>query len=135
MKILLGFRRTKHGSAALDAAVYEAGRRDAELIIFQHVPILSSEQRGTETPRVLDTLNKLETQLNSEGIRCRTSWSVGGSSAAHALLKAAQEEDADLIIIGIRRRSAVGKLILGSNAHDILLNADVPVLAVKADEP
>ncbi len=42
----------------------------------------------------------------------------------------AQEEDADLIVIGIRNRSRVGKLILGSSAQEILLGAPCPVLGV-----
>jgi nucleotide-binding universal stress UspA family protein len=44
----------------------------------------------------------------------------------------ANDEGIDLIVIGVRRRSPVGKLVLGSNAQDILLRADCPVLAVKA---
>jgi len=43
----------------------------------------------------------------------------------------ANETDADLIVIGLRRRTPVGKLILGSNAQRILLDAPCAVLAVK----
>jgi nucleotide-binding universal stress UspA family protein len=48
------------------------------------------------------------------------------------MVEIADEEGADLIVIGLRRRSPVGKLVLGSNAQDILLSANCPVLAVKA---
>jgi nucleotide-binding universal stress UspA family protein len=57
---------------------------------------------------------------------------VRGLDPAEDLLKVAEEVSAELIIIGLRRRSPVGKLILGSNAQRILLDAPCPVLAVKA---
>jgi nucleotide-binding universal stress UspA family protein len=53
---------------------------------------------------------------------------------AEDLINVAEEVNADLIVIGLRRRSPVGKLILGSNAQRILLDAPCPVLAVKAAE-
>jgi nucleotide-binding universal stress UspA family protein len=52
---------------------------------------------------------------------------------AEALEAVAAEVDAELIVIGLRRRSAVGKLILGSAASRILLTVPIPVLSVKAD--
>jgi nucleotide-binding universal stress UspA family protein len=57
---------------------------------------------------------------------------VRGLEPAEDLLKVAEEVSAELIIIGLRRRSPVGKLILGSTAQRILLDAPCPVLAVKA---
>ena len=55
------------------------------------------------------------------------------SSPPRTCIGIAETADADLIVIGLRRRSPVGKLILGSNAQRILLDAHCPVLAVKAD--
>lgn len=52
--------------------------------------------------------------------------------AADELLDTSEEIGAVVIVVGIKRRSAVGKLLLGSNAQRILLGADVPVIAVKA---
>ena len=54
-----------------------------------------------------------------------------GNDPATDLLEVAEQVNADLIVIGLRRRSPVGKLLLGSNAQKILLEAGIPVLAVK----
>ena len=56
---------------------------------------------------------------------------VRGNEPAEDLITVANETDADLIVIGLRRRTPVGKLILGSNAQRILLDAPCAVLAVK----
>ena len=58
---------------------------------------------------------------------------VRGNEPAEDLIEVAEEIHAELIVIGLRRRTPVGKLILGSNAQRILLDASCPVLAVKAD--
>ena len=58
---------------------------------------------------------------------------VRGFEPAEDLISIAETSQAELIVIGLRRRSPVGKLILGSNAQRILLDAHCPVLAVKAD--
>src|ERR1019366_6530081 len=57
---------------------------------------------------------------------------VRGNEPSQDLIEVANEVNADFIVIGLRRRTPVGKLILGSNAQRILLDASCPVLAVKA---
>jgi nucleotide-binding universal stress UspA family protein len=54
-----------------------------------------------------------------------------GSDIAEEVLKVATETDAELVVIGLRRRSPVGKLIMGSTSQRVLLGAHCPVLAVK----
>jgi nucleotide-binding universal stress UspA family protein len=58
---------------------------------------------------------------------------VRGQEAPDDLLQVADETGAELIVIGLRKRTPVGKLIMGSNAQRILLEARCPVLAVKAE--
>ncbi|HEU5484241.1 MAG TPA: universal stress protein [Microlunatus sp.] len=55
-----------------------------------------------------------------------------GEDVAEAVLDVVGDLDADLLVIGARRRSPVGKLFLGSVTQSIILHADVPVLVVKA---
>ena len=55
-----------------------------------------------------------------------------GTRAADEILRIAADRGADLIVIGLRRRSPVGKLFLGSTAQQMLLDAPCAVLAVKA---
>jgi len=56
---------------------------------------------------------------------------VRADDLAGEVVDLATELDAEMIVIGMRRRSPVGKLFLGSTAQDVLLNASVPVLTVR----
>ncbi len=58
---------------------------------------------------------------------------VGG--AAHTIVEAAQDLDADLIVVGTRGRTALGGLLLGSVTHRLLHIAPCPVFAVPAGIP
>lgn len=133
MKIVVGFLRSAEGQAALHRAVAEAKLRDATLLV---VHSLRGGGSG-EVKLVLqyrEEFEALETQLTEAGIVFTLLEFARGNNPAEDLLQAARDEQADLIVIGIRRRSAVGKLVMGSNAQEVLLHAQCPVLAVKADD-
>lgn len=133
MKIVAGFLRSPEGAAALDRAIEEARLRDAELLVVHSM-------RGGERDELEQVLSyreafeQLEARLASEGIRYRLVEYARGNAPSEDLLQAAEDEAADLLVIGIRHRSPVGKLVLGSNAQDILLHAACAVLAVKAEK-
>jgi len=131
MKIVAGFLRSPEGRAALNRALKEAELRDGELLVVHSM-------RGGERDELEQVMSyreefeELERKLKDSPARYRLIEYARGNAPAEDLLQAAKDEDADMIVIGIRRRSPVGKLILGSNAQDILLHADCAVLAVKA---
>lgn len=131
MTIVVGFIPSKEGLAAVDAAIQEAHRRESALIV------VNSRRGGKEfdAAEALEdegALDALETQLKERGTSYTIRHLVRGQDPADDLIAIATENDADLIIIGLRKRSPVGKLFLGSNAQRVLLEATCPVLAVKA---
>lgn len=117
--IVVGYSDKAEGQAALRRALEEAGLRHADLIVVHSVP---------ETE-----LGDLHRQLAASGVRHEVRGFVDSHDPAEDLLNAADESSAEFIVIGLRRRSSVGKLLLGSNAQRVLLDASCPVLAVKAD--
>lgn len=149
MKIMLIYRPTPEGEAALATARREARARGGRILAARHVkgsfeqpvpelPTQGQPSRDSRSDQDVDKLREemdaLQDGLQADGIDAEALLLTDGSDAADAFLELARDEDVDLIVIGIRRRSPVGKLVMGSVAHDVLLRADCPVLAVKAAE-
>ena len=134
MRIVVGFLRSPEGRAALERAIEETRRRDAELLVVH-----STRGRHHDVAREViayrEEFERLGQRLEGERIAYQLTEYVRDQSPARDLLAAAEEHDADLIVIGVRRRSPVGKLVLGSNAQEILLQATCDVLAVKPPTP
>jgi len=129
MTIVVGYVPTPEGDAALRAAVDESRLRDQPL----HV-VNSSRGDALSDPRFATShaLDGVRTQLDAAGVVYEIEQQVRGHEASDELVSAADRIGASLIVIGLRRRTATGKLITGSQAQRILLDAHCPVLAVKA---
>jgi nucleotide-binding universal stress UspA family protein len=130
MRILVGYTRTELGLAVIDHAVEEARLRDAELLVLNTLRGGSTVDED-EAGRYRQELEKLDAELTEAGVAHRILEYTVGDSLAEDLLAAARKNEVDLLVIGLRRRSPVGKLVMGSTAQELLLNADCPVLAVK----
>ena len=130
MKIVVGYIDTPQGQAAIDRAVDEARLRDGTLVVVRS---MKGDEEAEDYIAAREELEELEARLEREGVEHEIRELVRGVPAGEDLADFANEEGADLLVIGLRRRTAVGKLVLGSNAHDVLMQADCPVLAVKAE--
>ena len=130
MVIVVGFVPTPEGRAALRRGIEEARLRDARLIVLN-----SSKGEAYVDSRFASAqdMEIVRSQLESSGVPYEVRQLVRGQEAADELVQLIDESAADLLVIGMRRRSPVGKLLLGSDAQRILLDARCPVLAVKAD--
>ena len=131
MAIVVGYVPTPEGVAALDTAIDEALRRGRRLVVVNSTRGESLVDKrfasGAEWQSV-------EERLAASGVDHELTQLVASKDAADQILRLAGELNAELIVIGLRRRTPVGKLILGSQAQTILLEADCPVLAVKTPE-
>lgn len=129
--LVVGFTPTGPGRAAVREAIAEARRRDA----FVHVVNASRGDAYVDhTLAGADQLSELERLLTEAGVPHRVVQHVGRGEPAEEVLRAAGETGAALVVIGVRRRTPVGKFLLGSTAQRILLEAACPVLAVKEAE-
>jgi nucleotide-binding universal stress UspA family protein len=131
VRILVGYVDSPEGRAALDRAIDEAKLRGAELIVV-HSMRGGTREEAADALHYRDELEGVERRLRQEGVAAEIRELVLGRSPSEDIVALAGEADVDLIVIGLRRRSPVGKLVLGSNAQDILLRAEAPVLAVKS---
>jgi nucleotide-binding universal stress UspA family protein len=128
--VVVGFVDTAVGRAAVDAAVRECQLRSARLVVVSSV----TGGPGNELYAQRDAVARLTDEVAQAGTEMDVREYARGNDPATDLLKVAEEVNADLIVIGLRRRSPVGKLLLGSNAQKILLESDIPVLAVKPSQ-
>ena len=129
MTVLVGFVPNPLGEAALTAAVNEARRRGERLLVVnmsRDDVLVDAHRAGAEQlERGRRDLADLDLEFEVRQIE-------EGNDASDAILDVAEREDVSVIVIGLRHRTAVGKLLLGSAAQRILLDATCPVLAVKA---
>ncbi|MGN6245805.1 MAG: universal stress protein [Motilibacteraceae bacterium] len=133
MTIVVGYVPKPEGRAALRRAAEEAKLRGSRLVV------INSNRGGRdldaeENVRYERELATVRDELSTAGVEHEVRQLVRGLEPAEDLIAVAEEVQADVIVIGLRRRTPVGKLILGSNAQRILLDAPCPVLAVKAEE-
>jgi len=130
MKILVGYDGSNVSKEAIALAAEHANTFKAEIIIVH------SMVGGPEVPRkdFEDAEKSLEYEKNrllDKKIPCESILSVRGLEAGEDLVRLADENKVEEIIIGVRRRSKVGKLLFGSTAQYVILNAPCPVVSVK----
>lgn len=131
MTVVVGFIPTPEGRAALAQARTEAQRRGSRLTVVATIdPVQSKDQRDRE--RILAELDQVATELRGEGVEHEVRAMDRGRLPSEDILEVAEELRAGLIVIGLRRRTAVGKFLMGSHAQQIILDSPCPVLSVKA---
>ena len=130
MKIVVGYDGTSAAKEALDLAKIHAKAFGAT------VEVVTSMEKGTEDQR--EEIEQAERGLEwakslfeENSIECKTHLLIRGMAPGEDLVEFAKENKADEIIVGVKRRSKVGKLLMGSTAQFVILQAACPVVSVK----
>ena len=130
MKILVGYEKSAVAEEALALAKKHAKAFNAKVYLLTSLT-RSHELQLEDIQKSERELKNLRTQFKAEGIDCETHAIVSAVSPGEDLVQFATDNEIDEIVIGVRRRSKVGKLLFGSNAQYIILQAACPVVAVK----
>ena len=127
MAVVIGFIPDQYGEAALAHGLDEAARRQTGVVVVN-----TTKGDALVDKRYLGAEGKvtLEQRLADSGVEHEVRQTMG-RDIADEILAVAADVDADAIVIGIRHRSPVGKLIMGSVAQRVIIDAACPVIAVK----
>ncbi len=117
MSILVAVTDNPEGQAALEGASNEAAKLGVELIA---VNLTGSD---------LDT-SALAGRVSIEVIEPRQPSRLDEVEVVLEALEA--RSDVSLLVVGVRERSPIGKVVLGSIPQRLILGAAVPVLSIKA---
>ncbi len=123
--IVVGYTAGSFGKACLEQGIVEARLRGTDLLVISAI----SEARGQ---RIADAqeMAEVEDRLVASGLRYTIRQPIG-ATPAEELLTAMDEDEAEMLVIGMRRRTQVGKLLLGSTSQYLLVQCRKPVLVVK----
>lgn len=129
MTILVAYVPRPEGKAALEKGMEIAGRRKERLVVVN-----ASPGGGKEDPSMADVqdVERVEKLLATSGLDATFKQFVRGKGPVEEIEEMIDLLRVSLLIIGLRKRTPVGKLFLGSVAQEILLSVPCPVLAVKA---
>ena len=129
MTILVAYVPRPEGQAALDKGIEIATRNKERLFVVNASPGGSAEEPWRANAPDIDRVEKL---LAKSGLDATFKQFVRGNTTVEEIEEMVGLHQVSMVVIGLRRRSTVGKLLLGSVAQDILLTISCPVLAVKA---
>ena len=129
MTVVVGYVPKPEGRAALARAVDEARLRGSTLVVVNASRGDAYVDPGFAS---VQDVELVKSSLARSGVPHELRQLVRGKDPAEEVVEAAEEVGAELIVIGMRRRTAVGKFLLGSTAQRILLDAACPVLSVPA---
>lgn len=130
MNILVCYDETDASQEALKIGVRHAKAFDAKVFVITSM-IGGSKDNIEDNKKAEAGLKHAEGILEKEGIQCETHLLVRGMTSGEDIIQYASENNIDEIVIGIKKTSKVGKLVFGSTAQHVILEAHCPVITVR----
>lgn len=130
MKILVGYDGSNAAKEAMDLALKSAQAFHASVSVVTSM-LQGTEENQKEIEQAERGLEYAQSLFENSHVDCKTHLLIRGMSPGEDLVKFAQDNGVDQIIVGVKRRSKVGKLLMGSTAQYVILNAPCPVVTIK----
>jgi nucleotide-binding universal stress UspA family protein len=130
MKILVGLDGSNTSEAALQLAIKTAKAYNADLLAITSMATGTAD-KNDEIRSAEKELEETKAQVLKAGVSCSTHLLIRGKTVGEDIVAFAAENAIDLIVVGVKRRSRVGKILMGSNAQYVIIKAGCPVLTVK----
>lgn len=130
MKIVVGYEKNNVSKKTLEMALKHAQAFDGEILLVTSM-IGGDKQEKQEIIDAKNNLSQAKKYFDNAGVTSETHLLIRGFETGEDLVIFAKEQNADEIIIGIKRRSKVGKFVFGSTAQIVILDAHCPVIAMK----
>jgi nucleotide-binding universal stress UspA family protein len=135
MSVVVGYAERPECERALEAGAEQARLRELPLHVVHIAKVGAGQESSDDIVSHRARLAKIEQYYRGQGLECHAQEIFAQGRVSEAFLAAAAERGAKLVVIGIRSRSAVGKLLVGSIAQEVIMAAPCPVLAVKPGGP
>lgn len=124
--ILLAYVPSATSEAALEFAVAEARRRSSSLLV-----LASERAPDPRKARGVTDHRPLQERLEETGLEFELRTVPKRDDPADDILDAVEHDHVDLVILGIRKRTPIGKILLGSTSQRVAIESPVPVVLVK----
>ena len=130
MILLVAFNGSKPSQKAVDLAIRRAGILNATIHVVYSMSEGTQEQMK-EIDEAEAELQAVKKQIDDAAIPCESHLLIRGMEPWQDIIEYASDRKVDEIIIGLKKRSRVGKLLFGSNAQHIILEAPCPVVTTR----
>jgi nucleotide-binding universal stress UspA family protein len=130
MKIMVGYDGSNSAKDALKLARDHAMALDAKVDVVTSMVGANNDQYDDVRQAELG-LEYAKAILEEEDVSCKTHLLIRGFSPGEDIVQFAEDNQINEIVVGVRRRSKVGKLLMGSTAQHVILNAPCPVVTIK----
>jgi nucleotide-binding universal stress UspA family protein len=135
MSVAVAHQVRPSSDLVLTEGARQAHYRGTDLVVIHVVDALDSDVAEATRAGISDAVERVLGAAQIDRIGYDVRLVAGGHEIAdvsEAILTTVQELRPEVLVIGARRRSPVGKAFLGSVAQNIILDTDVPVLVVKS---
>ena len=132
MTVAVAYKVSPNAELVLREAAREASLRGTGLAVIEIIESLDLDIADAHRRGVVDEVEKILGEAGISGVPVEVHLATGENDISDAVLGLADKAEAEILVIGARRRTPIGKFLLGSFTQAIILDAEIPVLVVKA---